>query len=78
MNYQYPFHAISNVDCFGVDYYKQGSLPRLEDDFATIQEATAYLSANGGGSILQLVAGEYRRVQNVDPGEDGDALALTA
>jgi hypothetical protein len=73
---KYPYHAISNVDCFGVDAHKS-NMPRVEEDFSTIDEAVAFLADHGGGAVEHF-HGKYRRVRNVDPGENGEAMALTA
>jgi hypothetical protein len=77
MTPKHPFRAVSNLDYSGQDYWKSLQ-PRAEEDFSTLEEATAYLSANGGGYIERFHAGRYRRVVNVNPAENGDALALTA
>jgi hypothetical protein len=74
---KYPYHAISNVDCFGMDAYKS-DLPRIEEDFATLPESIRFLAENGGGAVEYFDGKKYSRVQNVNPGGSGEVMALTA
>jgi hypothetical protein len=75
---KYPFHAISNVDYFGEDPHKSG-MPRIEEDLSTLDECIRFLADHGGGAVEHFVAGKYRRVQNVNPCESGEAtMALSA
>jgi hypothetical protein len=59
---RYPYHCISNADTFGQEPSPLvKTLPRLEEDFRTIHEATDWLQENRGGVIERLdEAGEYK------------------
>jgi len=63
---RWPYHAISNYDAFG-DIPFESKLPADEEDFASRDEATAWLETHGGGVLERWTGRAYEQLATVVP-----------